>query len=105
MQIPISIYIYLFFFLFNVYILIYAFNEVLCFQLLPPLHGLRSSRAPESQDGALGAPTCSSTRWVGVHRCPPGRGRSGAAHSRSCRAPRAGLCYCGFFRMRPCLKS
>lgn len=34
------------------------------------LHGLRSSHAPESRDGALGAPTCTSTRWVRVHRCP-----------------------------------
>lgn len=30
-------------------------------------------------------------------------GRSGAARSR--RAPTEGLCYCGFFRMRPCRKS
>lgn len=67
MQIPISIYIYLFF----TYIFSFMLLMKCCaFNCCLPLHGLRSSHAPESQDGALGAPTCSSMRWGRVQGCP-----------------------------------
>lgn len=100
MQIPISIYIYLFFYVYIFFI--YAFNEVLCFQLLPPPTGSAPCTLPSpgTERWAL-PPAAARGGWecTGVpgHRC------SGAARSR--RAPKAGLCYCGFFRMRPCLKS
>lgn len=103
MQVPISIYIYLFY----TYIFIYAFNEVLCFQLLLSSSGIRSctrisvrgtsagrSRLQAAQgraSGALGYP--GSSAWAGI----PGLLLLPALQW--------GTCYCGFFRMRPCLKS